>query len=107
MHKTLRSTFSKVTMAAVGIACFAPHWPTAAEGPRVSHDCAMPERGLLAFGIDAPVIFEGDAPGDPSVARVPVEPIPEGCTLGDLHEQGDDLFGEGILSYDPLRKRWQ
>ena len=51
--------------------------------------------------------FETDTPGSPSVARARIEPIVKGCALHELYEQNDGLIGDSILSYDPVRKRWQ
>jgi hypothetical protein len=50
--------------------------------------------------------FEAAADGS-SIARARVEPIVEGCALHELYEQHDGLVGDSILSYDPVRKRWQ
>lgn len=107
MHKTLRLTFSKTTMAAVGIACLVPHWPSAAEVARVSGECATPEHRQLEFGIGDRESYASDAPDAPSVARARVEPIAEGCGIRKLHEQSEALVGGSVTSYDPLRKRWQ
>jgi len=108
MHSTLRLTFSKTTMAAVGVACLVPHWPTADEGARMSLYCARPEHRQLEFGVRNRDTFESDAPGSPSIARARVEPIAHGCAIRKLQEQKNDgLVGDGGLSYDPVRKLWQ
>ena len=51
--------------------------------------------------------FETDTPNGPSEARAHVDPIAQGCALHELYEQTDGLVGDSILSYDPVRKRWQ
>ena len=107
MHKTLRLTFSKTTMAVVGIACLVPHWPTAAEGARMSRDCATPEHRQPEFGTGDWDTFESDASGGPSIARARVEPIAEGCNVRKLDEQDDGHIADSVTSYDPVRKRWQ
>ena len=107
MHSTLRLTFSKTTMAAVGVACLVPHWPTADEGARMSLYCATPEHRQLEFGVRNRDTFESDAPGSPSIARARVEPIAEGCNVRKLDEQNDGHIADSVTSYDPVRKRWQ
>lgn len=107
MHKTLRLTFSKTTMAAVGIACLVPNWPSAAEGARVSDDCATPGHRHLDLGIGDLDTYANDAPDGPSIARARVEPVAEICTIRKFHEQDEALIGGDVPSYDPLRKRWQ
>lgn len=107
MHKTLRLTFSKTTMAAAGIACLIPHWPTAAEGAHMSRDCATPEHSRVEFGSGDWDTFESDAPGSPSIVRDPVKLIAEGCAVRELDEQNDGFIGDRVLSYDPVRKLWQ
>ena len=107
MHKTLRLTFSKTTMAAVGIACLVPHWPSAAEVARVSGECATPEHRQLEFGIGDRESYASDAPDGPSIARARFESIMEACEIRKLHTQDEALIGGSVPSYDPLRKRWQ
>jgi hypothetical protein len=51
--------------------------------------------------------FETDPPGGPSVARARVDSIAQGCAIHELYEQTDGLIGDSILSYDPVRARWQ
>ena len=107
MRNTFRLTFSKTTMAAVGIACLVPHWPTAAEGARISRDCATPEHRQLEFGSGDSETFESGAPGGASIARARVETSADGCTVRKPDAQNDGSFGDRVVSYDPVRKLWQ
>jgi hypothetical protein len=107
MNKTLRLTFVRTTMAAIGIACLIPQLATAAERAPISRDCATPEHRQLDFWIGDWDTFESDTPGGPSIARARVEPVAEGCAIRERYEQNDGLIGESILSYDPVRKHWQ
>jgi hypothetical protein len=51
--------------------------------------------------------FETDTPNSASEARTHVDPIAQGCAIHELYEQTDGLIGDAILSFDPVRKRWQ
>lgn len=108
MDGTHRLTFSKTTMAAVGIACLVPHWQAADEGARLSLDCAAQEHRQTEAGIGDLEAFETSAPGGPSIARTRIETVADRCGIRELHEQKNDgLVGGGVPRYDPVRKLWQ
>lgn len=97
----------RTTLAALGIACCLLHAATAADGARISRDCATPEHRQFDFWIGDWDTFEIEAAGGPSIARARIEPVAEGCALHERYEQTDGLIGESLLSYDPVRKHWQ
>jgi hypothetical protein len=68
---------------------------------------AAAEYHQLDFWIGDWDTFETDSPNGPSEARAHVDPIAQGCAIHELYEQSDGLIGDSILSYDPVRKRWQ
>jgi hypothetical protein len=106
MTRKLRLTLAHALLAATGIASAIPH-AAAAEKAFVTRDCATPEHRQLDFWIGDWDTFESDTPGGASVARARVKSIADGCALYERYEQNDGLIGESILSYDPVRKRWQ
>jgi hypothetical protein len=107
MHRTLRLTFSKTTMAAVGIAFLVPHWPTPAEGARISRDCATPGHRQPEFDIGDWETAGSSAPGGASKVRDRVEPIADGCAVREPDAQTEGSIGDRVVSYDPVRKLWQ
>lgn len=107
MH-TMRRYFQwRTTLAALGVACCLPHEATAADGARISRDCATPEHRQFDFWIGDWDTFEMGALGGPSIARARIESVADGCALHERYEQTDGLVGESLLSYDPVRKHWQ
>lgn len=107
MHTMRRYFHWRTTLAALGVACCLPHEATAADGARISRDCATPEHRQFDFWIGDWDTFEMGALGGPSIARARIESVADGCALHERYEQTDGLVGESLLSYDPVRKHWQ
>ncbi len=81
--------------------------PMPANATAKSTQCDAPEYHQLDYWIGDWDTFETDDAKATSIARARVEPIAGGCALHELYEQNDGLIGDSILSYDPVRKKWQ
>ena len=103
----IRLTYLRIALAAFGISFITQFVPTHAAPTPTSPSCSAAEYHLLDFWIGDWDTFEADTPGGRSVARAHVDPIAEGCAIHELYEQADGLIGDSILSYDPVRKKWQ
>jgi hypothetical protein len=99
-HARLASVL--LTTASMATATSAPAAPPA--GP--AH-CVAAEYHQLDFWIGDWDTFETDVSAGPSIARARIAPIAQGCGLHELYEQTDGLIGDSILSFDPVRRRWQ
>lgn len=98
-----RAFLAAVLLSAFSQAVSAPAVAT----PDYPNCSAAAEYHQLDFWIGDWDTFETDAQNSPSVARTHVDPIAEGCAIHELYVQNDGLIGDSILSYDPVRKRWQ
>jgi len=94
-----------LALALAGVAGQALAAPDAATS--ASPHCGAAEYHQLDFWIGDWDTFETDAPGGVSEARAHVDPIAQGCAIHELYEQADGLIGDSILSYDPVRRKWQ
>jgi hypothetical protein len=107
MNETLRLRYVLIKLAALGVVLITPADAGPATKTSGSPLCAAAEYHQLDFWIGDWDTFETDQHGGPLIARARVEPIAEGCAIHELYEQTDGLIGDSILSYDPVRKRWQ
>jgi len=103
----IRLTYLRMALAAFAITLITQVVPTHAAATPTSPSCTAAEYHLLDFWIGDWDTFEADTPGGASVARTHIDPIAEGCAIHELYEQADGLIGDSILSYDPVREKWQ
>ena len=108
MNKTLRHFCARLAaLLAAGIVSINQVAAAPIVAPSISPDCGAAEYRQLDFWIGDWDTFESDAPDGPSIARARVDPIAQGCAIHELYEQNDGLIGDSILSYDPVRRKWQ
>ncbi len=107
MNASLRLTYLRIALAAVGITFITQAMASPAVATTSSPECSATEYHQLDFWIGDWDVFETDTPGGPSIARAHVDPIAQGCAIHELYEQHDGLIGDSILSYDPVRRQWQ
>lgn len=84
--------------------------PAFAEAPAetsFSPRCSAVEYRQFDFWIGDWDTFEMDDRNGPSIARARITSIVDGCALHERYEQSDGLVGDSILSFDPVRRRWQ
>ena len=94
-----RSLVLYLVLAAVAEAHAAP--------PDSPSKCPAAEYRQFDFWLGDWDTFDKTGDTSTSIARTHVDPIAGGCAVHELYEQTDGLIGDSILSFDPVRKRWQ
>jgi hypothetical protein len=107
MQTSVPARTSALASSALALAFIAQPLPSRAADAPAHSACAAADYHRLDFWIGDWDTFETDAANGTSIARANVEPIAEGCALHELYRQSDGLIGDSILSFDPVRKRWQ
>ncbi|WP_395646034.1 hypothetical protein [Terricaulis sp.] len=101
--------FRRMRYALAGIALLAGMFAVASAEAQTSAParCSTVEYRQFDFWIGEWDTFEADDLNGPSIARASITPIVDGCALHERYEQADGLVGDSILSFDPVRRRWQ
>jgi hypothetical protein len=102
-------TMLELAVLSLAVSCAAvPAFGAAAPSAPLhpSPGCNIPDYRQLDFWLgDWDTFDSGDTKA--SVARAHVDLIAAGCAVHERYEQTDGLIGDSILSFDPVRKRWQ